>query len=109
MVQPLRVTEPSVRHANVEPTATATPLGPVRPWYRAVPIVTQSYPVSVSNSDAVSVPAAATRMVQASLLPCTPAPSVAQPFASIWQYCGPDTTDKSPAHTIAANGIAGRA
>ena len=40
MVQPSFVTEPSLRHVNVEPAATATPLGPVLPWYRVPPMVT---------------------------------------------------------------------
>ena len=40
MVQPSFVTEKSLRHVNVEPAATATPLGPVLPWYRVPPMVT---------------------------------------------------------------------
>ena len=40
MVQPSFVTEPSLRHVNVEPAATATPLGPVLHWCWVPPMMT---------------------------------------------------------------------
>ena len=47
--------------------------------------------VSVSNSVAVRLPAVLTRTVHASLLRCSPAPSVAQ-LPETWQWVPPDTT-----------------
>ena len=92
MIQPSFVTEPSLVQVKIESAATATPSGPVLPWYGVPPMVTWSQQLSVSNWVAVNVPAALARMEQASSSPCSPAPSVAHPFASIWQKLAPDAT-----------------
>ena len=77
-VQPWRVVEPSLVQVNVEPADTATDRGPTLPLYRTPATSTKSYPDSVSNSVAVTVPLAPNRTVQASSLPYEPAPSVTQ-------------------------------
>ena len=58
----------------------------------------------MSNCVAVSKPAAATRTVHDSPLPCSPTPSVAQPFASIWQKLPPSTTLKGPLFELVVGG-----
>ena len=56
----------------------------------------------MSNAVAVKKPAALILMLHRSSLPCAPAPSVAQPLASIWQKVAPLTTLRAPPELVGA-------
>ena len=59
----------SLVHVIASPALTATPLGPVLPWYSTPPSVSLSNPLSVLKPSTASVPTASALMLQASLAP----------------------------------------
>ena len=69
IVNPERVTDPSVRHDIVCPALMLTPLGPLVPEYLVAPMVMRSKLLSVLKVITVSVIAVSAVIVQRSLLP----------------------------------------
>ena len=86
ITKPSRVIDESERHVMSSPADIATFIGPVEPLNRVPPIVIWSQQASVSKNVAVAYRARVARTVQASWLPCAPAPSVTHaPLVLSWQ------------------------
>ena len=94
-MKPLPVAEPSLIQVTIVPAVTCTFVGPWEPEYEVPSTVMKSKPCSVSNSVALIVMSTSARIVQASLMPYDPMPSVMQsPLEVTSQYDPPDTIDQ---------------